>query len=120
VKNRTFKNPLSLKERGILEYSKVDLLEFTSDIGEVHNSIHVWCEGQPIIVINRPNLQPLAKFCLHDQPFGFTREYVERLRSMASRRVTHGHGDFGPPDQYEGGWINKLADLIEGLLEEDT
>jgi hypothetical protein len=57
----------------------------------------------------------LAALCLHEQSFGFTREDVDHLRAMARSTVTHGHGDYGPPDQYNP-WITSLADRIEALL----
>jgi len=116
VKTRTFKNPLSPKERGILEYSKIDLLEFTSD--EVHNSIHVWCEGQPIIVINKSSLKPLAKFCLHEQPFGFTKKHITALRIASGTKKT-GEQIFDSPKDFDS-TLDFIADLIEELLEEEA
>jgi len=46
----------------------------------------------------------LAALCLHDQPFGFTREDVEFLRDMASEWAS---------EEYE--YLN-LADRIDALL----
>jgi hypothetical protein len=48
-------------------------------------------------------LRAVAALCLHDQPFGFTREDVARLRFEAQYEVSHE-------------WYTSLADRIEALL----
>ena len=65
----------------------------------------------------------LAALCLHEQPFGFTREDVEVLRVAAPQ---HGEGcsatDLwpGPCDcGIEEGLLNSMADRIEALLPPD-
>ena len=82
--------------------------------------VGVSSELAAILAEERP--AALAALCLHGHPrCGFTREDVEHLRKYARSRVTHGHGDHGPPDQYEP-WISDLATRIEALLppkEED-
>ena len=57
---------------------------------------------------------PLAAFCLHGQPFGFTREDAACHRGYASALRKEG----GPTSAIES-WHASMADRIEALLPPD-
>ena len=52
----------------------------------------------------------LAALCLHDQPFGFTREYVDTLRKVIREASVYEVGDDEKDD------MRSIADRIEALL----
>jgi len=75
----------------------------------------VTIEGLPngaSLSIRAEHLHALAAFCLHGQPFGFTREDVNALRSVLDlHRESWVNGVYGVDDI-----CKHLADRIEALL----
>ena len=67
-------------ERGMIEFSTIELLEYTNEDG-VHNGLHIYGNGL-FCNVNAPNLFALSALCLHDQPFGFTRDMLRALREL--------------------------------------
>ena len=75
---KSFYNRTARARRGMMECSAIGLLEYTNENG-VHNGLHIYGNGL-LCNVNAPNLPALAALCLHEQPFGFTREDVKDER----------------------------------------
>lgn len=75
-------------------------------------------DGDMRMVVNRP--EALAAFCLHEQPFGFTREMLESLRHIVTLGVDCGSFINYPGHPEDDGPDRDLAhaalDNIEALL----
>ena len=89
----------------MIEFSSIELLEYASE-DVVHNGLHIYRNGL-LCNVNAPNLFALSALCLHDQPFGFTREDVEVLTDAVGSVYSSMEGSAK---------LLSLADRIEALL----
>lgn len=75
--------------------------------------VGVYCGDERSTLLDSSGRHALAALCLHDQPFGFTREDVELLRDTKCSDVLHlGYAYEEEPEAH----LNDLADRIEALL----
>lgn len=94
--------------------------------------VHVTVREHPLggALGDARDIHALAALCLHDQPFGFTREDVIRLRMFARwteedvakvfRSGQAPHSDFGSESVADAQELRALADRIEALLPPDA
>jgi len=115
-KERTFKNR-SAGRKGLIEFSRITLLECSNEEG-IHNGLHVYGNRGLLCNINAPNLHALAAFCLHKQPFGFTKLDVDRHREQAEhrRRLKVEDSLYANAHEEYATWHESMADRIEALL----
>ena len=108
VGTKCFDNRTTGSGRGFIEFGTIKLLEYAND-GGVWNGLHIYRKGSLLCNVNAPNLNALAAFCLHGQPFGFTWEDVDDSRQAAYVARTSYRG-------VEAARYDSLADRIEALL----